>query len=197
MPDEVDKIVEWCIEKEEKDDNARLTIDEAQKKMQKSIDVLSEQLHGVGTIGASSSLVESVKVPYYGQKIILSHISAISTKGRQVSIKAFDSTLLPVIAKTCQEAGFNAHVFSKELVVVNLPDHSGDTRNEIIARIRKLAEEARISVRNVRKQFKQSLPKDWSKDELRREENRIQDVTDKAIQIIDDIVERKTSYVNK
>ena len=159
--------------------------------MQKSIDSLTEQLVGISAFG-TSSLVEAVKVMYYGQKMPLKHLASFETSGRRVSIKAFDQTILSAIAKACQTAGFNASVFSKETVVVQLPDFSGDTREETKARIRTLGEEARIAVRNVRKQFRQSLPKEMAKLDRQGEDEKIQSATDKAIRLINGIVEQKT-----
>ncbi len=177
-------------------DNARLTIGEARQKMQKSIDALSDQLVGISAFG-TSSLVDTVKVTYYGQKLPLKHLASFETSGRRINIKAFDPTILSTIAKACQNAGFNACVFSKEAVVVQLPDLSGDTREETKARVRRLGEAVKVAVRNVRKQFRQALPKELPKSEKQAEENAIQAATDEAIRIIDRILMQKSACLDR
>lgn len=157
--------------------------------MQKSVDLFAEQLHGISAIG-SSSLIETVKVDYYGQQTPLQHLASFESQGLRVTVKAFDRTVLANIAKACQGSGFNAYVFSKESVVVQLPDHSGDTRNEMKARIAKLGEDAKIAIRNCRKQFRNGLPKENT------EEAAIQKLTDQMVGKIDDIVKTKSSYIS-
>lgn len=177
-------------------DNARLTIDEVRQRMQKSIDVLHEQLHGISEFG-TSSLVETVKVSAYGQKTPLNHLASIETKVRRVTIKLFDPSLVSITAKACSDAGFSAHVFSKDSVVVSLPDLSGDTRDEMKARIKRLGEETKVSVRNIRKLFKQGIPKDLPKTNRQQEENQVQNATDEAVGLIEGIVAKKIAYVEQ
>lgn len=165
--------------------------------MQRSLDFLSDQLHGISSLGVSSStLVEAVKVSVYGQRTPLKHLASTDAVGQRITIKAFDPSNVQAIAKACQDAGFNAYVFSKESVVVTLPDQSGDTRNETKARIKKLGEDAKVSIRNVRKHFKQGL-KDLPKNDRHKEEKLVQNLTDEAVEKVVSIVERKCSYVDK
>lgn len=160
--------------------------------MQKAIDFLSDQLHGITVLGASSSLIDSVKVVAYGQKSSLKHLANITgSQGRRVTIHPHDPNLNAAIAKACQTAGFDAYVFSKESVVVTLPIMSGETKDETRKRIKRLGDEAKIAIRNIRKQFKQGIPK----NQKHEEEKIIQEVTDKATGIVDQIVKTKSSYI--
>jgi len=159
--------------------------------MQKAIDFLSDQLHGITPLGATSSLIDTVRVTAYGQKTPLGHLATTAGRGEKVTITPHDPNLRGAIAKACQDAGFNAYVFSKESVVVNLPIMSGETKEETRKRIKRLGDDAKVAIRNVRKQFKKGIPK----DQKHEDEKLIQEATDKAIGIIDQIVETKTSYV--
>jgi len=171
--------------------DARLTIDEARQKMQKAIDFFSDQLHGITALGATPSLVETVRVSVYDQKIPVKHLAFTTSQGSRVTVTPHDSNTRSAIAKACQDAGFDAYVFSREAVVVNLPKPSGETKDEIRKRIKRLGDEAKVAIRNIRKQFKKGVPK----DEKHEEEKRIQKVTDEAVGIVDQIVERKQAYV--
>lgn len=159
--------------------------------MQKPIDFLSEQLHGITPLGVNSSLVDTVKVSAYGQKTPIGHLASSSGDGSRITIAPYDPSLRNVIAKACQDAGFDAYVFSKETVVVNLPIMSGETKIETRNRIKKLGEEAKVAVRNMRKHIKKQIQKETKHED----EKLIQSVTDEAVALIDQIVETKTSYV--
>jgi len=157
--------------------------------MQKAIDFLEDQLHGITKLGATPSLVETVKVHAYGQSTPLKHLASTQCAKQRVTIHPFDPNLTATIAKACQTAGFDAYVFSKDAVVVTLPMMSGETKEEIRQRIKKLGDDTKIAIRNIRKQFRNGQPKEENHDK------EIQEATDRAIEIIDGIIETKSSYV--
>ena len=157
--------------------------------MQKAIDFLEDQLHGITKLGATSSLVDTVKVQAYGQSTPLKHLAHSQGQGQRVTIHPHDPSLTSAIAKACQTAGFDAYVFSKESVVVNLPIISGETKEEMRQRIKRLGDDTKVAIRNIRKQFRKGVPKEDNQDKP------IQEATDRAIEIVDEIVATKSSYV--
>lgn len=163
--------------------------------MERTIKVLSDSLHGISSLGvSSSSLIDAVKVQVHGQNTPLKHLASTRSNGRRVTINVFDQLTTTAVAKACQDAGFEAYVFSKDSVVVTLPSLSGEYRNEMKLKIKKLGEETKVSIRNIRKQFKQGL-KGLSKSDRQKEEKMIQKETDKHIMFVNEIVAEKTSYV--
>lgn len=157
--------------------------------MDKAIDFLDDQLVGITQLGANmSSLVDTVKVNYYGQLTPLKHVAHSTRDGLRLSITPHDPQIVSEIVKACQAAGFNAYKFSKEMVVVNLQPPSGETKEEMKKRIRVLGEETKVAIRQIRKKFKQGAD-DKSGDKA------LQEITDKAVQIVEDILAKKMSYI--
>ena len=169
--------------------DARITLNDVEERMEKAVDFLKEQLHGITQLGANNaSLVDSVKVDYYGQPTPIKHIAYSSCDKLRVSITPHEEKFVSEIVKACERAGFNAYKFSKEIAMVTLPIPSGETKKEMKKRIKSLGEETKISIRNIRKKFKQS-------SEDNSEEKALQKITNAATQAVDEIVKRKTAYV--
>lgn len=175
-----------------------MNLDEARMKMTAAVDWLRDQLSGIVPLkgAAQSSLIETIKIGYLGQHTPLKHVARIGAVKDSISIEPFDPSpqLLKSIEKACQESGFNAYVFSKTQVLASRPPYDAQTRRETIARVKKVAEDARVSVRNIRKNAKKTLNAP-SKDELQKNEKALQQATDDAISEIDSIVERKINIL--
>ena len=158
-------------------------------RMGKAVNFLQEQLQGITQLGANNgSLVDSIKIDYYGQPTPIKHVSHSSRDGLKISITPHELNLVPAIVLACEKAGFNAYKFSKEIAIVNLPAPSGDTKQEMKKRIKTLGEETKISIRNIRKKFKQSASDN-------SEDKQIQKITDEATTAVDSIVKTKMSYI--
>ena len=157
--------------------------------MAKAIQTFLDQIQGIryGTI--DSGFVSSMKVPAYGQQTCLSHLAEIGGELGRISIRPYDPTLVGSIAKSLQDSGMNAYVFSKQEVVVNCPTPTGEDRERICAHIKKLSEDAKVSIRNIRKKCKQQIKRD--EDDPKSAEKRLQEHTDSAINQIDDIANEK------
>ena len=130
-----------------------------------------------------------MRVQAYGQSTPLKHLSNSKSQGQKIIITPYDNSIISSIVKACKLANFDAYKYSKDCVIVNLPIMSGDTKKETIQRIKALGGETKVAVRNIRQQFRQGQPKE------KRQDKEIQEITDSAISIINDIVETKTSYI--
>lgn len=152
-----------------------------QEAMQKPINFLKESVKGLHSKTITPALVGTVKVIYYGQSTPISQVASISlvatSSNRQISIEPYDKTLMGPITTALKGAGFNAYPFSKTQICVSVPPPSGDEKERVNKRVRQLGEEARVAVRNIRKKFKKTV-----------DEKELQDVTDQATSIINDIV---------
>jgi len=157
--------------------------------MEKAIDFLADQLQGITKLGGGgeASLIGSVKAQYYSQTTPISHFAHVTRTGNRVSVTPHEPTFVPTVVKALQQAGFNAYQFSKDTAVVEVQPPSGDTKREKGQRIRTIGEETKVAIRNIRKRCKKSIEKEEIKE--------LQDLTDKAISAVDEIIERKLSYL--
>jgi ribosome recycling factor len=160
---------------------------EAEQLMQKSYQYFADQLQSIRSSFISVGLVDTIKVPYQGQKVPISQIAFSIPKQNQICITPHDPSLLVPIADALKEAGFNAYPFSKTSVVVSCPRPSTDQIDKVIGQIKKLAEDARISIRSVRKRMRQQS-KDFDKP--------LQVLTDQFIEKVDLLMEKKIDMVS-
>ena len=126
---------------------------EAEEKMSKCVDFLHEQFGGVRTGKASPSLVENVSVLYYGAPTRLRELASISTpEPRLIVINSYDPTALASIEKAILAANIGLTPMNDGRVIrVPIPELSGERRAEMAKLAKRMAEDARIAVRNVRR----------------------------------------------
>ena len=146
--------------------------------MRKTVDLLKTQLIGMED-NVNESLVATVKVEYNHQQTPLQHLGLVYQQDRRISITPFDPTMVGVVEEELKKRGFNAYKFSKTTVVVNIPLASGDNSQKVASQMKKLGEEAKVSIRNIRKKFRKK-DKDHDKE--------LQVMTDAAIGKVNDLI---------
>ncbi len=142
--------------------------------MRKTVELFKSQLFGMED-NVSESLVATVKVLCDHQATPLQYLSLVSQRDRRVSVTPYNPMMVGVIEEELKKQGFNAYKFSKTTVVVNVPLADGESRKKVASQVKKLAEEAKVSIRNIRKKFRKK-DKDHDKE--------LQAMTDAAIQEI-------------
>jgi ribosome recycling factor len=175
---------------------------DAEEKMTKTMNVLHEQFTGIRTGKASPALVENLRVPYYGTPTRLREIAGISTpEPRLIVINAYDPTALPEIEKTILAANLGVTPMNDGRVIrVPIPELSEERRKEMTKVAKRMAEEGRVSIRNVRRDANEhikKLEKDHkvSEDDKNEALKQIQKDTDDYIKKIDDILKAKESEI--
>jgi len=154
--------------------------------MQKSYQYFSDQLQSIRSGFINVGLIDTIKVPYQGQKVPISQIGFSIPKNNQICITPHDPFILGAITDALKAAGFNAYPFSKTSVVVSCPKPSTDQIDKVIVQIKKLAEDARISIRSVRKRMRQQS-KEFDKS--------LQVLTDQFIEKVDLLMEKKIGMI--
>ena len=174
-----------------------MNLNAARSKMNKAIDHLEDQTHGITKLGGArpTTLIDTVQVSCYGQKTPIKHLAQTSSVNSGVSIEPHDPSILKAIEKGCKAAGYNAYVFSKTTVMVSIPPPCGEDKEKARDRIKRLGEDTKISIRNIRKKVKQDIPKDMPKNDKRKLEKDLQSLTDDAVKIVEGIVKAKMSYI--
>ena len=177
-------------------------IDNCEQKMKKCVQALENEFSMLRTGRASAQLFDKIKVDYYGAETPLSQVASISVpEARLVVIQPWDKTVLPAIEKAIQksELGLNPNNDGK-LIRVAFPPLTEDRRKELAKSAKATAENARVAVRNVRRDAMEDLKKlqkngDISEDQQKEGEQKIQKLTDSAIADIAKVSEAKEKEI--
>ncbi|MGA9531171.1 MAG: ribosome recycling factor [Anaerolineales bacterium] len=175
---------------------------EADQRMKGAVRSLEEDLGAIRTGRASPALVERLQVEYYGTPTDLQQLANISApEPRLISIKPFDPGSLKDIERAIltSDLGLTPNNDGK-LIRLNIPPLTEERRHELVRLVGARAEEARVAVRNVRRDTQNDLrefekEKEISEDELHRGEDKLQDITDHYIEEIKNLSERKETEV--
>ena len=177
-------------------------ISDAKSRMHKAVEALEHELLTVRTGRASTGLVEHLKVEYYGTPTPLQQLATISTPdAKLIVITPYDKTALGAIEKAIQKSDLGLTPNSDGSVVrLSIPALTEERRKELAKHIRKRVEEARVAVRNVRRDIHDHLRKlehdhSISQDDLKRSETELQKLTDEQVAQVDEIGEEKEQEV--
>jgi ribosome recycling factor len=175
---------------------------DADDKMSKTITFLHEQFSGIRTGKASPSLVQNVKVQYYGTPTRLREIANISTpETRLIVISSYDPTALPDIEKAILAANLGVTPMNDGRVIrVPIPELNQERRAELTKVARRMSEDGRVAIRNVRREANDQIKKvqkdgDCSEDERDQALEKIQQETDKFIAQIDESLKAKEQEI--
>ena len=162
------------------------------------MDSLSNQFNKIRTGRANPSILDSVKVDYYGNQTPINQTANISVEeNRTLVISPWDKTLMPEIEKAIVSSDLGLNPSSSgELIRITMPVLTEETRQDYIKQARAEAENARISIRSVRRDSNQTArdlntKNELSEDELRDLEVEIQEITDKFISSVDQQLKNK------
>jgi ribosome recycling factor len=171
-------------------------------KMQRAIDAMERDFTGIRTGRASTAMVERIVVDYYGTQTPLNQVAGISTPDAHlIVIQPWDRSVLSAIEKaiTKSDIGLMPNV-DGTVVRLNVPPLTEERRREMVKQVRRRTEDARVEVRNHRREAADALKKalrdgDLSEDEERRELENLQRLTDRHIEAIDGRAERKEAEI--
>ena len=175
---------------------------EAEERMEKSIALLGDQLKGVRTGRANVGLVDSIRVEYYGSFTPLKQLANLSTpEPQQILIRPFDQQVLGDIVKAIQASDLGLTPNSDNKVIrLNVPSLSVEQRKKLVARTKDLAEEARVAIRNIRRDANKDADKELedkllTEDELETCKEEIQSLTKRFEGRVNDLAEKKSNEI--
>ncbi|MBQ2937732.1 MAG: ribosome recycling factor [Clostridia bacterium] len=172
------------------------------EKMEKSINVYSEKLSEVRAGRANPAILNKVKIDYYGTPTPINQVAGVSVpEARLIVIQPWDASVLKDIEKAILAAdiGINPNNDGK-VIRLAFPELTEERRKELVKDIKKMAEEAKISIRAIRRDGIEAAKAEqkegnMTEDELKQAENEIQKLTDKSVEEIDKILANKEKEV--
>lgn len=177
-------------------------IEETREKMEKSLEHYRSELKSVRTGRASVAMFDNIKVDYYGTPTPLSQVGTLSApEPRMITIQPWDRNLIVAIEKAIltSNMGFNPSN-DGSMIRIPIPQLTEERRKDIVKMIKKMAEEAKVISRNIRRDANESFKKsekdkEISEDESKKGVARIQELTDEYIKKIDEVTARKEKDV--
>ena len=177
-------------------------LDEAKKRMEKSLKNFKEELSHIRTSRASVALLDAIKVDCYGTQMPIPQIATVNVvEGKMLVIQPWDVNLVKEIEKAIQKSdlGINPTSDGKTIRLV-IPPLTEERRKELIKVAGKLAEEARIAIRNIRRdvldKFKSAKKKgEISEDDYIQLEKKVQKLTDQYVEKINEVLKEKEKEI--
>lgn len=177
---------------------------DAEERMEKALDYFHHELVGIRTGRASPGLIESIRVQYYGSPTPLKQIASISAPEAQLLvIRPFDATALKEIERAILTSDLGlAPNNDGKVIRLNVPSLSGEQRKKLVGRVKDLAEEARVAIRNIRRDAnkhadtaeKDKVVSEDERDELKEE---IQELTRKYEAKANALAEKKSTEIQE
>jgi ribosome recycling factor len=166
--------------------------------MKKAVQYFKNEIAGLRTGRASTALVEEIKVDYYGSKVPIKQLASVSVpEANQIVLQVWDKGAVDLVEKAIME---NLNITPQKqgnVLRLTLPPLTEERRRELVRMLHKMAEEARVAVRNIRRDAKELIEdqEGVSEDEIKRALEKLQKLTDKYIEEINHLTEAKEKEI--
>ena len=173
-----------------------------EEKMKKTIESLEKEYSTIRAGRANPHILDRITVLYYGAPTPLQQVANITVpEARTIMISPWESSLIKEIEKAivCSDLGFNPNNDGKN-IIINFPELTEDRRKELAKDVKKKGENAKVAIRNIRRDANDALKKankaaEMSDDELKGNEEKVQKMTDKYVAQVDQEIETKTKEI--
>lgn len=176
----------------------------AELAMEEAVDGVKQRLHRIRTGKASPSILDGVKVDYYGALTPLIQLASIAVpEPRMLAVKPFDRAAINAIERAIQASNLGLNPSSDGMMIrLHVPELTGDRRKDLAKQARDCGEEGKIAVRRARQEANDVLKKelkdsDITEDEAHKDRDEIQKLTDKYCAIIDAVTEAKQKEITE
>jgi len=177
-------------------------IDDATRRMDKSVESAQHEFNTLRTGRASAALLDRIQIDYYGTKTPLKQLATINApEPRLLTVQAFDPSSLTAIERTIQESDLGLTPSNDgKIIRLPIPQLTEERRKELVKVARQMAEDGRVAIRNVRRDVMHHLKElvdkgEVGSDEEHRAEERVQKLTDDHTHKIDDLLKRKEEEI--
>jgi ribosome recycling factor len=179
-------------------------INEIEKRMRASIDALKRELSGLRTGRASANLLDPVHVMVYGSRMPLNQVATVSVpEPRMISVQVWDRSNVTAVDKAIREANLGLNpIADGQILRLPMPALTAERRQDLVKLAHKYAEQAKVAIRNVRREgmdLLKKLEKDgkMSQDDHRGNSEKVQVLTDKLIKEVDSTLATKEVEIQK
>jgi len=173
-------------------------LNDIESRMQKTVGVLKTDLTRIRTGRANASLLDHVTVDYYGSEVPISQVANLSVpEPRTIVIAPWEKTMLQAVEKAIQSSDVGITPNNDGTIIrLTLPELTEDRRKEFVRQVKQIGENSRVAIRNVRRDANDDIKRQvkddgLSEDESKRQQEKIQQLTDKYIAEIEHVLERK------
>jgi len=180
----------------------KTVIKEASSKMEKALESTAKELSSIRTGRATMSLLDGVNIEYYGAKSPINQVASISIpEARLIIIQPWDKSLLAQLERALLKADLGLNINNDGNVIrATVPELTEERRKDLVKHVKRLSEEGKISVRNIRREANDTLKKmekdgGLPEDDSRKEQNDVQEITNEYIKKIDDMTEAKDKEI--
>jgi ribosome recycling factor len=177
-------------------------IRDASERMKKAVDHIAAEFVKIRSGKASIGLLEGIKVDYYGTPTPLNQVGNISTPDfHTIAIQPWDKTVMSTIEKSILNSNLGLNPTNDgSLIRIPIPPLNEERRKELVKLVKKMSEEGKVAVRNIRRDEIEKLKKTEkqehiSEDDRKNGENEIQKLTDKYIKEIDEVLSKKEKEI--
>lgn len=179
-------------------------ISETRSKMQKAVEVLQDELKSFRGGRATPALVEHIRVEYYGSPTPLKSLATISApEADMLVIKPFDPASIKDIEKAIKSSDLSiAPIIEGKFIRLNIPPLSGERRKQLVQQARQSGEQAKVSIRNIRRDANKNLEKqekdgEITEDDLDSAKKQVDDITRELSEKVDKTVSQKSDEIMK
>ncbi len=179
-------------------------INELEKRMRASLDVLKRELSGLRTGRASANLLDPVHVNVYGARMPLNQVATVSVpEPRMITVQVWDRSNVMAVDKGIREANLGLNpIIDGQILRLPIPALTAERRQELVKLAHKYAEQGKVAVRNVRREamdLLKKLEKDgkMSQDDHRGNSDKVQELTDRLIKEVDATLAAKEVEIQK
>lgn len=175
---------------------------DTQNRMTKSFESIQKNFGSIRSGKATPSLLDGVRVDYHGTIMPLNQLASVSVpEPRLMVVQCWDKTAVGEVAKAIQVAdlGLNPQV-DANIIRLPIPALNEERRRELVKQCKKISEEGKVAIRNIRRDGNDALKKgekdkDISEDDRKRAEEKVQELTDKFVAQIDELMDAKESEI--
>lgn len=175
------------------------TLDLTKDKMEKAIDRFISDLKNIRTGSANAAILDKIEIDYYGSKTPIAQMAGIKVvEGRQLLITPYDKSTLKEIDHAISAADLGLVPLSEaDCIRINVPSLTEDRRKEYAKDAHKMGENAKIAIRNIRRESNDMIKKDnaLTSDDSKNLQEEVQKITDRFGKKIDDMVADKTKEI--
>jgi len=179
-----------------------LILDDAETRMSKTVESLRQELKHIRTGKANPALLDNIRVSCYGQEMPLRQVASIAVPDpRQIVVQPWDKSILSEVERAIHKADLGLNPSNDgSFVRIPIPPLTEERRRDLVKAVKKLVEEAKIALRNIRRDANDQLKKgekdgEITEDESRRGLEKVQDLIDKKSNELEEVLKRKEQEI--